>query len=295
MDGVNFKYKEIYPLIHVYTGLLPNVANLMITAQNSLKSSNGQYYLNDWKDWFVFGKYTWASPKTNEKMLEPVYRTEMDFCNTVEKANVAAISHYVGVHNVPVPEGSLMPTCNYCMYHPNVVVAGTEDHKLTMHYHTDFNIGEWYWPGEKFLITATTYFNDDYDGGEIHFCVDGQIIEYRPQAGEIIVFPSGSPLFPGDKPYFHGVTEIKNGNRLIARNFLKYTEEGTSDWHDGEAKYGKEEWQKIAKEMAKDENDVRHTYAEGRVEVRYGSLPVWQSPLVGQLYKNSNGIPSGEE
>jgi|LakMenEpi03Aug12_release.lakeMendotaPanAssembly.Ray.scaffolds.fasta_scaffold122101_4 hypothetical protein len=287
MHGVHLRYKELHPLIHVYTGLLPNVADLMNTARKSFESSNGQYYLNDWNDWFVFGKYTWANSNKDSKTLEPMYRTEMDFCNTVEKANIAAMSHYVGVHNVPIPETVLMPTCNYCMYYPNVVVAETKDDSLTMHYHTDFNIGEWYWPGEKFLITATTYFNDDYEGGEIHFCVDEQIIKYRPQAGDILVFPSGSPLFPGDKPYFHGVTEIKNGHRLIARNFLKYTAEGTSDWYDGEAKHGKEEWQIIAKEMAKNENDVRHTYTEGRIEKKYGSLPVWQSPLVDRLYKSN--------
>jgi hypothetical protein len=287
MLGVHLRYKELYPLIHVYTGLLPNVSELMRTARKSFDSSNGQYYLNNWNDWFVFGKYTWANPNKDSKTLEPMYRTEMDFCNTVEKANIAAMSHYVGVHNVPIPESVLMPTCNYCMYYPNVVVAETKDDSLTMHYHTDFNIGEWYWPGEKFLITATTYFNDDYEGGEIHFCVDEQIIKYRPQAGDILVFPSGSPLFPGNKPYFHGVTEIKNGHRLIARNFLKYTAEGTSDWYDGEAKHGKEEWQIIAKEMAKNENDVRHTYSEGRIEKKYGSLPVWQSPIVDQLYKSN--------
>lgn len=287
MHGVHLRYKEIYPLIHVYTGLLPNVSELMNTARKSFESSNGQYYLNNWNDWFVFGKYTWANPNKDSKTLEPMYRTEMDFCNAVEKANIAAMSHYIGVHNVPIPESVLMPTCNYCMYYPNVVVAETKDDSLTMHYHTDFNIGEWYWPGEKFLITATTYFNDDYEGGEIHFCVDEQIIKYRPQAGDILVFPSGSPLFPGDKPYFHGVTEIKNGHRLIARNFLKYTAEGTSDWYDGEAKHGKEEWQIIAKEMAKNENDVRHTFSEGRIEKKYGSLPVWQSPIVDQLYKTN--------
>jgi hypothetical protein len=287
MHGVHLRYKELHPLIHVYTGLLPNVADLMNTARKSFESSNGRYYLNEWNDWFVFGKYTWAKSNKDSNTLEPMYRTEMDFCNTVEKANIAAMSHYVGVHNVPIPETVLMPTCNYCMYYPNVVVAETKDDSLTMHYHTDFNIGEWYWPGEKFLITATTYFNDDYEGGEIHFCVDEQIIKYRPQAGDILVFPSGSPLFPGDKPYFHGVTEIKNGHRLIARNFLKYTAEGTSDWYDGEAKHGKEEWQIIAKEMAKKENDVRHTYTEGRIEKKYGSLPVWQSPIVDQLYKSS--------
>ena len=259
----------------------------MNTAQKSFESSNGQYYLNEWNDWFVFGKYTWANPNKEKdtKSLDPMYRAEMDFCSVVEKANVAAISHYVGVHNVPLPETVHMPICNYGMYYPEVVVDKNKETNLTMHYHTDFNLGEWYWPGDKFLITATTYFNDDYDGGEIHFCVDEQIIKYRPQAGDILVFPSGSPLFPGDKPYFHGVTEIKNGRRLIARNYLKYTVDGTSEWYEGEAKHGADEWKKITKDIAKEENDLCNNYREGRIEKKYGNLLVWQSPLVDQLYK----------
>ena len=281
MDGVNFKYKEIYPLIHVYTGLLPDIDHLMSTARMSHESGNGEYYMSEWKDWFVFGKYAYANPDSIgcDKTLEPRFRAELDFCNTVEKANVAAMSHYVGINNVPLPESVHMPPSNYAMYDPNVVIGHYQDEILTMHYHTDFNVGEWFWPGDKFIITATTYFNDDYEGGEIHFYVDGDIIKHRPHAGEIIVFPSGSPLFPGDKPYFHSVTEISGGARLISRNYLKYTVEGTPKWDEGLERYGKDEWIKIATEEARKHNQL------GLVPDADGKVPMWESEVVKQVYK----------
>ena len=287
MSNINFDYRELHPLIHVYTGLLPDVDRLMTTARNSHESSNGQYYLNEWKDWFVFGKYTWANPDQDkgDNSLHPMFRSELEFCNTVEKANMAAMSHYVGVNNVQIPRNTYLPLINYGMYYPNVVVSSHQEHNLTMHYHTDFNIGEWFWPGDKFLITATTYFNDDYEGGEIEFFAGGEIIRHRPHAGEIIVFPSGSPLFPGDKPYFHGVTEITSGNRLIARNYLKYTADGTTQWYEGLEKYGEEEWMRIAKANAEGHNLLCLTVDQNMDEQMYSGLRVWESKLVNQLYK----------
>jgi len=287
VSGINFSFKELYPLIHVYTGLLPDVDKLMSTARNSYESSNGEYYMSEWKDWFLFGKYAWANPDqgNGDNSLHPMFRAEMDFCNTVEKANMAAMSHYVGFNNVPLPESVHMPTCNYCMYSPNVVVANLPDHNLTMHYHTDFNLDEWFWAGDKFIITGTTYFNDDYEGGEIHFLVDGEMIKYRPHAGEILVFPSGSPLYPGDKPYFHGVTEITSGNRLIARNFLKYTADGTAEWYEGVSKYGEDEWIRICREGMKERTPLCSTPHDDMDETAYGGIPMWESPLVKQVYK----------
>jgi predicted 2-oxoglutarate/Fe(II)-dependent dioxygenase YbiX len=102
---------------------------------------------------------------------------------------MAAMSHYVAMNNVPLPENVHLPTINYGMYYPNIVVASHQEINLTMHYHTDFNIGEWFWPGDKFIITATTYFNDDYEGGEIWFPRMNSL-SIKPKAGDIVVFPS---------------------------------------------------------------------------------------------------------
>jgi hypothetical protein len=177
---------------------------------------------------------------------------------------------------------NLFVPSSFSKYDANVDTMGNE---MSMQYHTDFIISERDMPGPKILLTCTTYINDDYEGGEIHFLVDGEMIKYRPHAGEILVFPSGSPLYPGDKPYFHGVTEITSGNRLIARNFLKYTADGTAEWYEGVSKYGEDEWIRICREGMKERTPLCSTPHDGMDERAYGGIPMWESPLVKQVYK----------
>ena len=61
---------------------------------------------------------------------------------------------------------------------------------------------------------------DDYDGGDICFYINGDFVNYKPKAGDILVFPSGMP-------YYHGVKTIRNGNKFFIRNFIsqKYSTE----------------------------------------------------------------------
>jgi predicted 2-oxoglutarate/Fe(II)-dependent dioxygenase YbiX len=88
--------------------------------------------------------------------------------------------------------------------------------------------------GTKAEITVTMYLNDDYDGGDIeyrnydkhftHFRIEGdQMIEmetnkvipgfnYKPQAGDIIIFPS-------KLPFYHGVKKVTKGQKLFLRTF----------------------------------------------------------------------------
>jgi hypothetical protein len=55
-------------------------------------------------------------------------------------------------------------------------------------------------------IAGLFYLNDDYDGGELYFPIQG--LEFKPKAG-------GAYFFPGDKNYIHGVKEIKSGIRYV--------------------------------------------------------------------------------
>jgi molybdopterin converting factor small subunit len=76
------------------------------------------------------------------------------------------------------------------------------------------------------------YLNDDYEGGEIEFRLfdglyhemkteDSNFIDlknnktiegfnYKPKAGDIVIFPS-------DIPYYHGIKKIVKGNKLLIR------------------------------------------------------------------------------
>jgi len=60
-------------------------------------------------------------------------------------------------------------------------------------------------------IAGLFYLNDDYEGGELYFPLQG--IEFKPKAG-------AAYFFPGDKNYIHGVREITSGIRYVVPFFL---------------------------------------------------------------------------
>jgi hypothetical protein len=63
-------------------------------------------------------------------------------------------------------------------------------------------------------VSATLYFNDDYDGGLIEYLHFN--ISYKPKKGDLIVFGS-------DFPYMHRVTPVTNGLRYAAVNWYRYS------------------------------------------------------------------------
>lgn len=111
--------------------------------------------------------------------------------------------------------------------------GGTKE--LTLPFHTDFYQADEFEPGPKAEYTVTVYLNDDYEGGEIDYKVfngnatdmdilNGTIVPrdknygevpeimYRPQAGDIIIFPSRVP-------YYHGVRRVLSGTKRFIRMF----------------------------------------------------------------------------
>jgi predicted 2-oxoglutarate/Fe(II)-dependent dioxygenase YbiX len=86
---------------------------------------------------------------------------------------------------------------------------------LKMHYKEAFNFVK-YLPGRYFkvhgdhgpyyacTISAVVYLNDDYEGGEIEFVRQGLIV--KPQAGDIVVFPSNFV-------YEHASLEVFSGTK----------------------------------------------------------------------------------
>lgn len=56
------------------------------------------------------------------------------------------------------------------------------------------------------------YVNDNYDGGELFYPKFN--IEYKPQAGDLIIHP-------GTLQYMHGVRDVKNGVRYSMNMFAK--------------------------------------------------------------------------
>jgi hypothetical protein len=63
-------------------------------------------------------------------------------------------------------------------------------------------------------IGTVFYLNDDYEGGELYFPLQG--IEFKPK-------PGAAYFFPGDKNYIHGVRPILSGTRYTLPYFWTVT------------------------------------------------------------------------
>lgn len=89
-----------------------------------------------------------------------------------------------------------------------------------MGYHTDyFSVEE---PAGEFALTCTMYLNDNYEGGEVCFKTNGEDYVYKPQAGDVMVFPSGHPdLLSEDGVCLHGVRKITEGLKYFVRIFYQ--------------------------------------------------------------------------
>jgi hypothetical protein len=246
---VNFSYEEMAPLIRVYKKLLPNHEEMKTSLDSMVDVNGGDYLYDKWTDWFIFGKYTQLKAGVFDSTIkfDSHMAKQLRLHRDLQESTRMAISHYVASHNVPLPKKSFITDVSLAYYHPGVDVT-TDNSQLAMAPHTDYVNYEEGWPGEKFLITATTYVNDDYQGGEIYYIFDDKKLTYKPNAGEIIVFPSGNPLWPSDFPYFHGVNTPVNGRKYLLRCYLKYVTDASQEWIDGVNKYGEEEWKKMCKE-----------------------------------------------
>jgi len=257
----DLKYDEIYEKIFVYHDLLPDHNLLHDILIESEKTFDGNGIYSQWGDWYTIGRISSINRGDrfySKKICEDVYAQYKDKDNLlrefylfsrVSQATELAISNYLNINNISIPDNSFITAPNPAKYNENF---HNNSYGYSMNFHTDYQIGEWWWPGEKFLLTCTTYVNDDYDGGEIEFIINKDIIKYKPRAGDIMVFPSGNPMYPGNIPYYHGVRVVENGIKFLIRNYLKYfTDQNMDLWKQKEEQYGKDEWYKIAMEEAK--------------------------------------------
>lgn len=250
-------YKEIHPFVYVYPELIPDAQVLHAFLKESAEKSKGNFLFKGWRDWYTFGISTdnvgsgldghqYPSPEDTDN----IFIKEKYIESRVKEIREKTISHYVQFARVQTNLTTFIPDAvNIGMYFPDINTSGNQDEQeLVMQYHTDFSVANAEKPCNNFLLTCNIYFNDDYNGGEILFYSNGGFFEYKPKAGDVMVFPSGSPEFPGGNPYFHGVRTVKNGNKFISRNYLMYENPASQDWIDGVNTYGLDEWLRMEKE-----------------------------------------------
>ena len=253
----DLKYEEIYPKIFVYSNLFEDVNEVLDVLKESISNPDGSA-IGPWTDWYTFGLetsyYDWSKDSERAKK-------ERSIIDKVNQVFFDVTEHYANVNGVDIkPEkiinsqGQEIDTWrkmgpSLCRYDADAGV--TED--LAMHYHTDYQVEFKESRGYNFALTVTTYLNDNYDGGEIDFLVNGKLIAHKPKAGDVVVFPAGDPNFltEGEELYHHGVKKVKNGSKYFIRaNWQRYYE-GSAEWNENADKYGLEIWLEMEKEKAK--------------------------------------------
>ena len=117
-------------------------------------------------------------------------------------------------------------------------------------------------PGPKFHTTCTFYINDNYNGGDVEFYVNGDIINHKPKAGDLMVFPSG-------EPFYHGVKTIPDGNKFFVRNFVMFDYDGSEEWLANQKKYGAYRWAKMEFERIDFEDKRTMLYFKNGMPIQY--------------------------
>jgi hypothetical protein len=261
--------KIIYNYVNVYTDLIPNIQDVYQTLKSSESAYNGQYLLREWSKWSVFGTYSSIkfnpNPQHEESFLQDkdqefinLYNKEKEAYLAIINAYEIAIDDYLSTYQVAMPENWNKVEPSFCKY--NEFMDYDMGEGLTMQYHTDFFEAEAELPGHKFFITCTMYINDDYDGGDISFYINGNEFNYKPEPGSIVIFPS-------KPPFYHGVKKVSNGEKFLVRKFITYPYSGSQEWLKNQMNHGPIKWAEMEKERleAAKENQVNFVFGENAV------------------------------
>lgn len=248
----SLEYIEIYPKIHVYKNLLPDADKLYRIIKESEKDAAGKYYLRTWDKWSIFGTYTQIKHLSAEdRELGQRHDDEKYLADRVAEAYGMAVDHYVETTGAILPEGAGLVSSSFSKYNPETEESSRDD--MSMQYHLDYIHSERDEPGKKFLITCTTYINDDYEGGALEFYINGDVVYYKPEAGDIVVFPSV-------EPYYHGVTGVKKLEKFFIRNFIMYDFPGTDEWLMNQRTFGAARWADTERARRAEENKMSQLY-----------------------------------
>ena len=272
VDFKDAEFVEFYPRVHIYKNLLPNAKRLVEILKDSEADRADSYYFNQWDKWHVFGKTIGGvqfNPIYPDLVDEDKKASEEVIVKELENAFATATQHYMDYHGVTRGDHWTTMGPSICKYESELDHCGID--YLSMKYHTDYDYIRGDEPGDKFAITCTMYLNDDYEGGEMWFNLgrtaadsfgeeplpDEEIHIYKPEAGDVLVFPAGHPdVLSENSTYFHGVSrtwksEERPEDKYFIRSYHLIPFEGTSEWLANQEKYGAEAWEKMETERIK--------------------------------------------
>lgn len=216
--GIRTARKSITP-----SGYFGNSSSMIKEIENFLTEEEIQYLSNfakNNKSWditeshynengtIIYDHRVWENRVATLKTLESTDQKVVDILNAIINRLKSKIEDFFDVEVWPThpaivrwPVGTLqMPHADKELHEgPD---AGTPN---------DF---PWYDLGTVF------YLNDDYEGGELYFPLQG--VGFKPKRGAVY-------FFPGDKNFIHGVTPVTSGCRYTAPFFWTITKLGKNN------------------------------------------------------------------
>jgi hypothetical protein len=260
---------EIYPKIFVYKNLFKDISSTYSELSNSVGGEDGLF--SPWTTWSEFGEYLNPTFINQPPSLTIDYLKEIK-TETEKQENqrlailelfelfYAVTEDYALKNSVDLNKDSYVLTKNgditqeWRMTGPSLARYRTDiQDPLAMTYHSDYIREPILSPGYKFTITALAYFNDNYEGGEIDFIVDGEAYMYKPEAGDFLVFPSGNPeiLTKNGSVYIHGVMPATGESKYLSRMYWMKYYPGDDEWFEKEAEFGKDIWKDMQSDILK--------------------------------------------
>jgi hypothetical protein len=231
-DGIS--YIEIYPKIFVYKNLFKDISK----TTSLLEEEDEGGLFSPWTQWAQVGQYLdplFKDHKHNmtmeymEKEVEtnsPKQEEQKSAILEIFKNFHLATKHYMNKHNVDFDEEAFVTNRGgetnklWTIMGPSIARYRTDlDRPWGLAYHSDYKREPIKTPGDKFVITALTYFNDDYKGGGLHF--REQDIMYTPKAGDVVIFPS-TYMYP------HRAMPVEEGTKYSLVTMLDYSDK----YHD---------------------------------------------------------------
>ena len=262
---------EIYPHILVYKDMFKDISKSYKVLTDSLVESDDRLF-SPWTQWSIFGDYlnpivpgfsmsdkfgNLKSLKTSTQVQEDQKNFSIEMMENFHLVTEDYIKRYsldIDLSSLSVDEsGNSVPTWRWTGGTIGKYHISSEEEKVGMRYHSDYIREQGYAPGYKFVITCTIYFNDNYEGGEVDFAMGDKLVKYKPEAGDLLVFPSGHPdyLTEDGMPYLHGVMPSYNNNKFLSRMYWQKYQKGTDEWYEKEKEFGKEVWTSMQPELEK--------------------------------------------
>lgn len=196
--------QELAPGIVVYKNVIQNEFNIINKLENVLTSDK---------------EYKWKTATVGYGFKKPEYRDCLDF--KFKKQDIRRDDENSNILKdvwQDCYDSMYQAVSDYC-YRYNLIELQYWEAMNFIKYGTGQHFEEHTDHGFSYTATVSTvaYINDDYEGGELYFRL--QDILYKPEAGDLIIFPSNF-MYP------HKAMPVTSGTKYSIVTILDYTDRG---------------------------------------------------------------------